>query len=91
MHAPLPQHVFFFSFLWANPLPPRRWEGEQRVSLDELAAHALPLVPRLNRLEVASVLWAYASMRHVHPGGALCRAVLRCATLCHAVLRCAAP
>lgn len=45
----------------------RRWEGEQRVSLDELAAHALPLVPRLNRLEVASVLWAYASMRHVHP------------------------
>jgi hypothetical protein len=47
----------------------RRWRGAQRCLLDDAAAHCMPLIPRMGGGELGTLLWSFATMRHVHPGG----------------------
>ncbi|KAI3434905.1 hypothetical protein D9Q98_002959 [Chlorella vulgaris] len=45
----------------------RRWAGAPRATLADAAAHCIPLAGRMTGGEVGTLLWSYATMRHVDP------------------------
>ncbi len=46
----------------------RRWRGAERFTFEHAAQRLLPKASRLTGGEVSTVMWSFATARHVHPG-----------------------